>query len=214
MAKPATPGRVKTRLIGNTLDAGQAAAVHQAMLDCVLERVASWLPGGRRVLALAGAGGAHGGAAAPGWEVVDQGEGDLGARLLHVWAAVGGGAVAFLGVDSPDVPGEALRALGGSVTRSAAAAGPTEDGGYWTLAARELNASLVTRIDWGTPKVYDQTRAAAARAGLTFETLPPWDDVDTASDLARLRARLEVAAEPPLVRLRDRLRAILKDPPQ
>lgn len=201
MAKAAVPGRVKTRLIPR-LGAEGAAAVHSAMLDCVLERLVTHLPG-RHVLAWADADDA---AATPaGWETTEQGPGDLGHRLGHVWQAVGGGRVAFFGVDSPDAPAAALAAIPSAVDAADVALGPAEDGGYWTLAARRFAPTLLSPIDWGTSVVYDQTSAAARSAGLSVYPLPRWHDVDDWAGLTALRARLENTDEPPLARLRERL---------
>lgn len=97
MAKPATAGRVKTRLIGR-LTAEQAAAVHQAMLRCVLMRLAEHFAAARLVLAVDAAAAKL--AAFPvarsdvsdRWECVTQGGGDLGDRMERLWRelAVGG----------------------------------------------------------------------------------------------------------------------------
>jgi hypothetical protein len=115
----------------------------------------------------------------------------------------------FLGVDCPDVPADALLAAAAALDEADAAAGPTADGGYWTLAARRCEPALLTGIDWGTPLVYDQTRAAAERAGLTFRELPRWFDVDEPADLLALFDRLRDADEPALLRLRQRLEPLL-----
>lgn len=168
------------------------------------------------------------------WRVLEQGDGPLGERMERVWrtafsydgqAAACPGPVVFLGSDSPDVPTADLAAAVRSVAdhdrqagqagqtaqavqagKHDAAAGPTADGGYWTLAARWSARALLVGIDWGSDRVYDQTCAAAARHGLDFAALSAWHDVDEADDLLALRRRLEtrqvkaeveVEADPP-----------------
>jgi rSAM/selenodomain-associated transferase 1 len=203
MAKPAVPGRVKTRLIGD-LTPGQAATVHQAMLDCVMARVQRHFhAAGDFALVLAAAG------AMPTppdpWRLLDQGDGNLGDRMAHVWRSLGGGPVIFLGVDSPDVPAEHFDALAASLSAGDASVGAVDDGGYWTLAARRFALELLTGIDWGTADVYDQTQRRAADAGLRLTTLPPWHDVDDFADLVALRRRLVSATDPALLQLRAAL---------
>ena len=218
MAKAAVPGRVKTRLTRGrgALSPDVAAAVHAAMLDTVLARLRPLVRGGgAAVLALDDPALAPDAAAEQGWTVVPQGAGDLGERIARAWRHVTGPAAVF-GVDSPDVPGETLNAIAPSLVRHDPLLGPVTDGGYWTLAARDLPLALLQNIDWGTPAVYDQTHAAARAAGLTLADLPPWHDVDDAADLAALRQRLtsiDPAAEPDLAALADRLNRLLGNAP-
>ena len=221
MAKAAVPGRVKTRLTKPgpggepALSPEAAAAVHAAMLDCVLTRAGRFFGGfkPRPRLRLAMDDPAAAPASAVGWEVLPQETGDLGERMLRVGGESG---AVFLGVDSPDAPLHALEAAwwiaagikgqGSNLTLSAA--GPVDDGGYWTLAVSRPLPTLHAGIDWGTAAVFEQTRAAAAAASLPFSTLPGWHDVDDAADLAALRTRLagiDPAAEPELARLREAL---------
>ncbi len=218
MAKPAVIGRVKTRLIG-TLTAHQVAAVYSAMLDCVLERVKTHVRSDciRYVLAIdyslicfecAARGVIR--TMARGFHPVDQGQGDLGDRMGRVWRRLGAGAVVFLGVDSPDVPIPILMSIIPTLNRADAAVGPVSDGGYWALAASRYQGCLLRDIDWGSPRVYDQTIAAARRAGLRVATLPAWEDIDRPADLAALRVRLASVTEPALLRLRARLERICR----
>ncbi len=221
MAKAAVPGRVKTRLTRPgpggepALTPEQAAEVHAAMLDCVLTRVGRFFktfkPWPSLVLAMDDPSAAPASAAA--WEILPQGGGDLGERMLRVGGA---GRAIFLGVDSPDAPTHALERAwwiaigvrGGVGGHRQAAAGPVSDGGYWTLAVSTPMPELLTGIDWGTSAVFGQTEAAAAAASLPLEALPSWHDVDDAADLAALRERLErldPEYEPELVVLRARL---------
>ena len=124
--------------------------------------------------------------------MIDQGRGDLGRRIDHVWRAIGGGPALFLGADSPDVPGTALAGVPVALARAEAAVGRVPDGGYWALAGRRLYPDLLAGIDWGTPRVYHQTLEAGRRGGLKLVDLAPWFDVDNIGDLQALRRRLGV----------------------
>jgi hypothetical protein len=218
MAKPAVVGQVKTRLIG-ALTAHQVAAVYSAMLDCVLERVKTHIRSDciKYVLAIDYSLDNFGCTArgfnrtmAWGFHPVDQGRGDLGDRMGRVWRWLGAGTVLFLGVDSPDVPISVLMTIIPTLNRAEVAVGPVSDGGYWALAASRYQGCLLRDIDWGSPRVYDQTIAAARRAGLRIATLPAWEDTDRPADLVALRERLAWATEPALQRLRARLERICK----
>ena len=221
MAKPALPGRVKTRMIGR-YTAQQAAAAHAAMLECVLNRTATHLGSSsqlRFVLALddtrspqrSGARGEADISVPQDWQVISQGNGHLGQRLAHVWQTIGGGLAIFLGADCPDLPSTALGSILPSIRSAHVAAGPVDDGGYWTLACRRYDNRLLTDIDWGTAAVYHQTVHAAQQAGFNFASLPSWYDVDTPRDLDRLRQRLAQCQEPALRRLKTRLDQICED---
>lgn len=220
MAKAAVPGRVKTRLTrGDTaLSEAQAAGVHAAMLDTVLARLggvfeAQYGPAATLCLAMDDPEKAP--AAAERCDLlIPQGGGDLGERLDRAWqrciAHAGHEAAVFFGVDSPDVPLETLGSIGPALEVADAAIGPVGDGGYWTLAAGRYLPGLLVGIDWGTPRVYDQTCAAAARLGATLRPLAEWHDVDEPSDLLALRRRLQSADEPALRQLDERLDTLLR----
>ncbi len=222
MTRPAVAGRVKSRLTparGGPLSPRQAAAVHAAMSRCLLARLAQ-IEGIKLFIAVEG-GQLNPPDALPvtppsGSEVMDQGAGDLGQRLDRVWRAVGGGPIVFLGVDSPDVPGSALRAAIEAARSHPVAAGPVADGGYWTLASVRYRPQWFTGIDWGSDRVYHQTQLAAQRLGLSLLALPAWHDVDRPADVAALRARLAAAPDldPALRQLREELHLALDLPPQ
>lgn len=220
MAKPAVQGLVKTRLIGE-LSPLQAAEVHLAMWRAVVERVTQAFAeeGVELVVALASIEQPEQTQTGKtlvdlpsGWRTIDQGQGNLGDRLDHVWRALGRGRILFLGVDSPDVPLDALHsAWAGSSGGDEVAIGPVDDGGYWTLASGSYRPALVQGIDWGSAKVYDQTWQTAVRSGLKARRLLSWHDVDDHADLQALRGRLTDTREASLVALRNALNRICKD---
>jgi uncharacterized protein len=102
--------------------------------------------------------------------------------------ARGYGAVGLLNSDSPTLPPdliiEAARLLAAPGDR--AVLGSATDGGYYLLALKAPLAPMFADIDWSTPRVADQTRAAARRIGLEVAEIAPWYDVDDPASLARL----------------------------
>ncbi|MHC5006887.1 MAG: TIGR04282 family arsenosugar biosynthesis glycosyltransferase [Planctomycetota bacterium] len=216
MAKRPDAGQVKTRL---TAAGGYspriAAQVADAMLRCVAGRLEAASTG--LVLAVSPAGCGEELTAelglGPG-QVVEQGDGDLGQRLDRVWREVGKDRpVAFFGADSPDVPDSALAEIPAALAGCDVAVGPTDDGGYWTLAAGEHLPQVLCGIDWGEATVYDLTRRRAADAGLVVRALPMWHDVDRPEDVEALRRRLQQEAgrrdlPAPLEQLAGRLDAL------
>ena len=212
MTKVPAAGKVKTRLIGD-LTGEQAAQVHKAMLVCMLDRIAQHVGEvGRiqKVLAIDNSSGIKLDLpAAYTWQIVEQGNGSLGERMLRVWRSIGGGQAFFFGADSPDVPAGILGSIISVLERADAAIGPVTDGGYWVLGAERIIPDLLGGIDWGTARVYHQTHEAARRAGIRLVDLPTWFDVDTADDLADLRQRLAKEDEPALQRLGGRIDQVI-----
>ena len=217
MAKRPVPGQVKTRLIGD-FSAYQAAVIHADLLHCTLQRLAA-IPYEQLFLALDSQNEDSLTQDDPALSldipdntiVIDQGSGTLGDRLDYVWQKIGLGPVVFFGVDCPDLPTTHLVSIPTALRSAGAACGPVEDGGYWCLAAQRYAPELLADIDWGTSAVYHQTRDAAQKAGLTFQELPTWQDVDNTKDLQQLRQRLQSATEPALTRLAQRLEMITQD---
>ena len=197
--KPAIPGRVKTRLIGE-LSAQQTAQLHEAFLRDVCRSVGE----GAFHLTLAWALETN--------EVVPTGVGDqpiqglrqqgesLGDRLFHALAegARDGSHVAALGSDHPEVSEETLsdafNRLGDERPGGAAdvVLGPTPDGGYFLIAARAraLSSRIFQDISWSTSEVLEQTMDRCHELNLRVELLPMGHDVDVPADLEGLIERL------------------------
>lgn len=193
MAKRPTAGQVKTRLVNDgALSADEAAQLAWEMLICTAQRLTNI---SKTVLAVTPDGDAQQLASDLGVQfddVVDQGEGNLGQRFDHVWNLLGTDKpVAFFGGDVPDVPLSHVAEIPGALKSNEIALGPTDDGGYWTLAARSYFPRILEEIDWGSNLVYDQTCKRAAQAGLSVTKLKLWYDVDKQKDLLALRTRLQ-----------------------
>jgi rSAM/selenodomain-associated transferase 1 len=119
-------------------------------------------------------------------------------------------AVAVLGADSPTLPSSILRGALRALTGGAdAVLGPTEDGGYYLMAARRLHPALFRDMPWSTNRVAAVTLDRCRQAGLRTHLLPCWYDVDDAPALTRLRAELAQARASLAPRTRSALDAYL-----
>ena len=133
-------------------------------------------------------------------ELLPQRGADLGARERGVFRdlfAAGYARVAMIGSDLPTLPAAHVgRALELAAARGVVL-GRARDGGYYliALAAGEGGAvpDLFRGIRWSTPAAFDDTVAAAERAGLAVSLVPPWYDVDDEDGLAALRSELAAA---------------------
>lgn len=126
---------------------------------------------------------------------LEQCDGDLGARLHAAFrhaATERFSPVVVIGTDSPTLPLSHLLAARDALARREAdlALGPTEDGGYYTVALRRPAPGLFDGVEWSTPRAFEQTARNAARLDLRTLVLPAWYDVDTPADLLRLRDEL------------------------
>lgn len=100
-------------------------------------------------------------------------------------------SVAVLGADSPTLPAAVIQQAFIALSSGAnVALGPSEDGGYYLLAASALYPSLFRGMPWSTDAVAAVTLARCRAAGLRTHLLPTWYDVDDVSALARLEADL------------------------
>ena len=188
--KPARPGRVKTRLIGE-VGPEAAAELHQAFLDDLLERLTER----RFELCLAWA--VEPGEplpAAPAPAFAQQGT-DLGERLFHglSLAARGSELVAAVGSDHPLLTAERVEEAFERLERGwDVALGPARDGGYYLIGLRRpaIVPELFAGVPWSTGGVLAAPLERCGALGLTVDLLPMGDDVDTAEDLRRLTAAL------------------------
>lgn len=188
--KPARPGRVKTRLIGE-LTAEQAAELHEAFLLDLLERLA----GGDFELVLAWA--LEDGESPPAGSLpwVLQEGADLGARLHRALAtaAADGAGVAAIGSDHPSLGRSDVETAFAHLEAGAdVVLGPAADGGYYLVALtpEAVRPDLFTAIPWSTPRVLEETLARCRAHRLAVHLLPEAADVDTPEDLHRLAGRL------------------------
>lgn len=196
MAKAPAPGRVKTRLIPALGAEGAARLARAFLIDTVtVARDAALRAGGAAYVIASPDEACAPLAALTGLDALPQGDGGLGERLVAAFArlfALGHGHVLLLGADAPTLPPRHLAAALDLIAQRPGHAvfGPAEDGGYWCVGLDRPAPALFEAIAWGTARVLDDTRAAAARAGIPLALAPSWHDIDEPADLARLVAEL------------------------
>jgi hypothetical protein len=194
-AREPVAGKAKTRLIPY-LGAAAAAQLADAFISDALAK-ASRLGGGRLVIA-----GSPAGALRPGgyfWrlarhyraDLVDQGGGDLGRRMARVLSryAQAPGAILF-GTDTPSVPAAFLRQSMIALRRAPLIIAPSLDGGYYLVGVSGAVPDVFRAIDWGGPRVMEQTMRRVRRLKIRYELGRWWYDVDRGADLEFVAADL------------------------
>jgi rSAM/selenodomain-associated transferase 1 len=128
----------------------------------------------------------------PGIEVVPQPSGPLGARMAAVMRMAfdrGAAATALVGSDLPDLVPDVLTDAFAALQAHplSVVLGPAADGGYYLIASTRV-PDMFDGIEWGTPRVLDQTLAAARQQGIETHLLRPMEDVDGVAELLRVAA--------------------------
>jgi uncharacterized protein len=197
MAKAPLAGQAKTRLIP-VLGAENAARLQRHMLLDTIELV-------RAALGKEGAIGIVCPTAAdrttleaivpPDVRVVAHERGDLMSGLSHGLShhlEQGYEQVVLLDGDSPTLPVNYLRSAFDGLSSESIVLGPTVDGGYYLIGACGPQPALFEWERLEGPTICRQTQERAQALGSRVTLLPPWYDVDTAEDLARLIQELRV----------------------
>lgn len=188
MAKEPRIGRVKTRL---GRDIGQVAAwnFYRLNLAATLSRLHDrrwhcWL-----ALSPDGAAGNRN-EWARGWNIIPQGTGDLGARMMRVFnvprARSMAGPVVIVGSDIPDIEVDDISCAFAALDHAGMVFGPAADGGYWLVGQRMRPVVInpFNGVRWSGEHALDDTiaRALARPAGMRVSFLRMLDDIDNGDD--------------------------------
>jgi rSAM/selenodomain-associated transferase 1 len=195
--KPALPGRVKTRLIGE-LSPVEAADLHQAFLADMVERLGT----GSFDLQIAWA--LEDGERIPELDVdgIRQRGADLGSRLFRALAdgARDHASVAAVGSDHPELSAETIEEGFSRLENGSADAvvGPTRDGGYYLIGLKSeaVRQELFEGLPWSSSEVLSATLERCRALGFQVSLLPEGSDVDTPEDLDRLARSLMARSSP------------------
>jgi len=192
MAKAPKAGQVKTRLVP-PLTQEEAAELYRCLLLDKLGQVGglhgidpylAYTPPEAQALMAS--------LAPQDFTLIPQAGSGLGDRLHHLSAILlgrGHSGVIIIDSDTPTLPStyllDALDRIQNESTDLVL--GPAEDGGYYLIGLKRPCWSLFDSIPWSGPSVLSETLRRASAQRLEVATLPSWFDVDTPSDLLRLR---------------------------
>ena len=127
----------------------------------------------------------------PGTESMRRGLGSALESAFTEGFGAGYASVGVFGADSPTLDPRILRSAFATLEDGAdVALGPSADGGYYLLVAREVHPRLFHRMPWGTNRVAQLTVRNCESAGLTVSVLPTWYDVDDWAGLVQLREEI------------------------
>lgn len=116
---------------------------------------------------------------------LQQGD-DLGDRMKNAFRRAfeeGYQRVVIIGSDCPEINPHILRQAFTRLSEQDVVIGPSRDGGYYLLGMSSFYGALFGGIEWSTPAVFEQTKARIKELGLSWETLPMLNDIDTVEDL-------------------------------
>lgn len=181
-------GRAKTRLIPR-LGAEGAAQLQREMTEHVLTR--AWPLIKRRGVKLEVRFEDGSQADMRRWlgrafDLVPQGQGDLGERMLRATSeALGTGmdAVVVIGADCPELDAALIERAFDSLRTHPVVFGPAKDGGYYLVGLRQPLPALFQGIAWSTASVLVDSIARARQVGIEPCLLPELSDVDEPADL-------------------------------
>lgn len=116
-------------------------------------------------------------------------EGDnLGERMKNSFEKVfshGANKVIIIGTDIPDLTTEVINNAILKLEHVDVVIGPSDDGGYYLLGMKKYFSEFFENINYSTNEVFSKTINKIDMLGLTFETLPLLQDIDTKGDLEK-----------------------------
>jgi rSAM/selenodomain-associated transferase 1 len=193
MSKAPLPGQSKTRLVP-PLSFEEAAALARALLIDQLDHLSRF--GGAQLFVAFTPDDS-----APLFRALvpqpfscfsQQGD-DLGERMGRVFErlfAQGFRRVVLIGSDLPPIAFPVFDSAYAALRKERDIVfGPSEDGGYYLVGMNRLISGIFEGIAWSRPDVLSRTLEKLCPASVSYELLPPCQDLDTPQDLMRIYRR-------------------------
>lgn len=189
------PGQAKTRLIPSLGETG-AAHLHAGLLERTLATASQvsadlqlWCSPDTSHPVLGHCSSAF------GVSLHEQCAGDLGRRMAVALeqALETYGRAILVGTDCPDLSAAAMTtALYRLQAGDDWVIGPARDGGYYLIGTSMMTRAAFAGVDWGSDRVYRQTRERLEGLGLSWSALATRQDMDTPEDLLSFADHLSV----------------------
>src|SRR5205823_12769885 len=114
--------------------------------------------------------------------------------------------------DNPTLPPGLIEQAFDRLAEHDVVLGPTDDGGYYLVAARAVHPSLFRDMVWSRETVLEETLRRCRAAGLRDNRIQRWYDVDTPQALAELARKLESLPQDCAVHTRAAVRGLAPNP--
>lgn len=130
-------------------------------------------------------------------DLIEQGNGSLGARMQSVFDGLPPGPVVIIGTDIPEISNRHIAKAFSSLGPNDAVLGPCEDGGYWLVGLRRRPKTTPIFADVRWSSQHTLTDTLANLEGMRVAMLEQLSDVDDGESYRRLggvASRLVLAA--------------------
>ncbi len=126
--------------------------------------------------------------------LIEQTGENLGEKMLNAFKFAfedRSDAVVMFGTDSPTFPADFIeQAFEFLELETDVVLGKTEDGGFYLIGLRILDARIFENVAWSSTETFEKVRQNIMDINLHLREVPVWYDVDEKEDLERLRKEL------------------------
>lgn len=198
MAKYPEEGKVKTRLVP-FLNYSQAKGLYEAILLDTIETISKFDTYYRKVIFYhpESEGTYFNDITGPDWLVLPQSGKDLGERLKNAFLEFkdNRSPVMIIGSDSPALQGRYLVDSASLLSDNDIVIGPTEDGGFYSIAIKDMTGSTIEdifkNIRWSTSYALSDIVENIKIINKKFALGDKWYDIDKPGDIDRLKSELD-----------------------
>ena len=126
-------------------------------------------------------------------EMINQGNGCLGKRIMRVMSLIPRGPLIIIGSDIPNIESDIIDASFKSLKHNDAVIGPARDGGYWLIGYKKTPKSVETfsGVRWSTTNALNDTIDNMNRLSLTFSITKELEDIDDIGSFNRWKQTLK-----------------------
>lgn len=126
--------------------------------------------------------------------LIEQRGETLGDKMFNAFKFVfekGLDSVVMFGTDSPTFPADFIeQAFEFLELETDVVLGKTEDGGFYLIGLRILDARIFENVAWSSTETFEKVRQNIMDINLHLREVPVWYDVDEKEDLERLQKEL------------------------